>query len=278
LTFFSLFLITGRTTDMSSLSQIRIEGLAGRYFIPFAFPALLALAVPYGKSWADRFGIVAWLVAAIVNVVALVAIARHYYTTERITIDTAVFDLKSATVVPVREGTRLEQTVTPRFNKLARIDFDVAVYGRPISRGQLLVNVHSETGETLTRQRLPLRDMVDGSHVTVRFDRPLDSKGAPLRVELSLDSAPPEAVLGVYTTGGKQDLYEKGALAVDGHLLANRDLVLRAYRHGRNDSVVPSLRPPSDPSKEENRVRDEEAGDPQQPLVHPSKHRARSGH
>jgi hypothetical protein len=192
----------------------------------------------------NRFGVTVCLVAATANVAALVEIARHYYTAERITIDTAVFDLNAPAVVPVREGIRVEQTFTPRFNKLARIDLDVATYGESIPSGQLLADVRSETG-SVVRLSFPLREIDDGSQVSLQFEPPIDSKGVPLRIDLALDAAPPGSVLGFYTTSGSRDFYPDGALAVDGQLLPDRDLALRAYRRGRSDSALPNLNAPS---------------------------------
>lgn len=207
-------------------------GVAGRYFIPFALPALLAVSTVRWRRAEAAYGVAVVAVAALVNAVTLGTIRGHYYLAEPLVVDTSVFDLAPSRVVPMNAGTRVEQTFAPRFNGLARIDLDVSTYGRRIPSGALRASVLASDGRALVEQRLPLDSLKDGSRVSVQFAPLVQSRGRKLRLELSLDGVAPGYLLGLYATGAGRDVYPAGELSVDG-VATGGDLHFRAYVPGK---------------------------------------------
>lgn len=109
---------------------VELGGLAGRYFIPFALPALLAVSFPTGDRSVRAFGVAVVGVSLLTNAVALHEIRGHYFTSGRWVIDTAMYHRGVPRVVELTPGMVVEQSFRPRFNGLGRIDVDVATYGR----------------------------------------------------------------------------------------------------------------------------------------------------
>lgn len=248
-TFFGLLLIGGTSDGDFGSSRLRIEGVSGRYFIPFALPALLAIATPARETWARRFGVLVWIVALASNAAALNAIRLHYYTNEQISIDSSIAELEAPGIVPLREGDVIRQGITPRYDDLARIDLDVGTYGDRMDSGDLTVRIADGTGgRSMAYQRVPLSGLRDGS-ISVRFAPPISSRGVPLQIEIGLEGAAPGTTLGLYSSAGGRDVYGGGGLALNDVTLEGRDLILRAYRNGRSD-WEPSNAIPTHPAKE----------------------------
>jgi len=208
---------------------IEIGGLAGRYFIPFALPVLLALSLPVAiGSTRTAVGVVA-LVSVIVNAAALGAIRGHYYAPPGWLTDTAIDDGRRPRVIQHAPGVAVEQTFRPRFHRLARIDVRVTRGRERAPGGVLRIRLASEDGRILVDQRTPLRELDDFGFASATFAPLAGVKGTELRLDLSVEGAPPEAIIGVLATSGERDVYPRGELRVSG-VATTGDLHLRAHR------------------------------------------------
>lgn len=196
----SLYAISGNVGSAAFGAQF--GGVAGRYFILFALPALLAVSMARWRRAEAAYGATVVVVAALVNAVALGAIRDRYYAAEPLIADTSVFDV------------------------------DVTTYGRRIPSGALRARVLASDGRALVERRLPLGEIQDGSYVSVQFPPLAGSKRRRLRLELSLEGVPPGYLLGLYATGTRRDAYPAGELSVDG-VATGGDLRFRAYRPGK---------------------------------------------
>lgn len=209
-----------------------VGGLAGRYFIPFALPALIALSVPGARRTVRSLAVAVPCAALLVNAVALGEIRRHYYTSDGWLPDTAVFDLVAPRVVVLAPGDRLEQGLRPRAARLARIDVDVATAGRRLPGGTVRAQLVAPDGATLADVRRSLTGVRDGDHLSFSFAPLAASRGAALRLVVTLEDLPAGSVFGLHTTGHRHDRHPAGTLSMNG-VATGGDLQLRAYRAAR---------------------------------------------
>lgn len=202
-----------------------IEGVQGRYFIPFA-PALFLLVSNTRLRLNPRI-LVATCLAVVLTAasVALVVVYRTFYLTKppalgaALVLDAMVPEtVMRATTGPLHDGDSFVQGFVAHADYLSSVELEIATYAKTVPSGWITIRLLDRaTHRALASERILLPRVQDNSFVALNFPPIADSRNKAYLISLEPAQVPAGYAITMWLSD--HDVYPDGECLLNGRSL-----------------------------------------------------------